>query len=127
MDHLSCLIIPPSALVTLLVDFVSLLMISWDLTTLPLLAFHLQKSPTVRTVNLVTSFYWAAELPLPFFLGHYKRNGKMELRFHKIAVRYLKSWFFPQLLLVVADLASIFLDAESGEAVSLFRSSRIFR
>mmetsp|Transcript_73870 Transcript_73870/g.138028 ORF Transcript_73870/g.138028 Transcript_73870/m.138028 type:complete len:787 (-) Transcript_73870:275-2635(-) len=127
VDQLSCLIIPPSALITLLVDFVSLIMITWDLTTLPLIAFDLQKSSTVRALNLVTTIYWAAELPLPFFLGYYRRTGKMELRFRKIAHRYLKSWFFPQLFLVLADLASVFLDVDTGEAVSIFRSSRIFR
>mmetsp|Transcript_46265 Transcript_46265/g.107593 ORF Transcript_46265/g.107593 Transcript_46265/m.107593 type:complete len:797 (+) Transcript_46265:121-2511(+) len=127
IDWLSHLVIPPSAMITLLVDFFSLVMITWDLLTLPLLAFEVQKDSTVKVINMVTSLYWAVELPIPFFVGYYKSTGKMELRFFRIAQRYLKSWFFPQLFLVLIDFCSLFLQLESGEAVSVFRSSRVFR
>mmetsp|Transcript_5097 Transcript_5097/g.12215 ORF Transcript_5097/g.12215 Transcript_5097/m.12215 type:complete len:607 (-) Transcript_5097:75-1895(-) len=122
---MSRVVLSPSSHAALLVDFCSVLAILWDLISLPLVVFDFHDTPMASLVNMITSIFWACELPIPFFLGYYRADAKVELRSKHIAQRYLKSWFIPHLILVLTDLSLLTMDAGDSSAVNVLRIHRI--
>mmetsp|Transcript_41016 Transcript_41016/g.92025 ORF Transcript_41016/g.92025 Transcript_41016/m.92025 type:complete len:832 (+) Transcript_41016:42-2537(+) len=120
-------VLHPASAVRVLFDFLSLLAITWDLCTLPLVVFTFNDLPVARVMRVATALYWSVELPMPFFVGYYDKEGQVEMRMLLIGSRYVRTWFLPQLCVVVLDLTLLIIGAESTEVVSLARVSKMAR
>jgi len=112
----------PSSLQRLLWDFTSLLVIGYDILTLPLMVFKYDEMPAARWIRLLTTIFWTADIPLSFLVGYHK-DGLIDMRPRSIAQRYLRTWFFPELIIVTSDWL-IFLLVHFSGALTATRLSR---
>mmetsp|Transcript_33862 Transcript_33862/g.79165 ORF Transcript_33862/g.79165 Transcript_33862/m.79165 type:complete len:1027 (+) Transcript_33862:66-3146(+) len=58
-------------------------------------------------VLILTTTFWTLDLFLSFFTGSFNEEGLVEMRFKKVAKRYLRTWFPADFLCVAADLVNL--------------------
>merc|ERR1712154_712641 len=76
--------------------------------------------------------FWTLDVPASFFVAFYAEDGHLEDRPAAIALRYLKGWFVPDILLVCNDwLSTMFVMIEDGtkdsDKMSFFRMAKFAR
>lgn len=69
-------------------------------------------------------FYWVVDIVINFLTG-YHTNGQVEMRFEKITRRYLKSWFMPDVSIILVDISLLVL--EGGSTTLILRLGRFGR
>jgi len=87
-----------------------------------------------RYVLLGTAVFWFLDLCLRFLTGYYNSDGEVELQLSAVMTNYLRTWFAPDFLCVVADVvnyvsAVAFAKNNAGAAriVYLVKIQRILR
>lgn len=128
-------ILHPNGQVRVFFDCISLVVILYDLTVIPLvLAWDLGLGGFVRLSWLVTSVFWLLDLLLGFVTG-YSTEGGVELRPRRAAANYLRTAFGMDLLILLCDVVGLVLhelDNKGREAHQLrllrfIRMSRLLR
>lgn len=107
----------------------TVLVILWDATTIPLQLFDLGTFGEV--VDMVASFtlvFWIVDIVVNFFTGLDKR-GVLDMRTSTIARHYMSTWFFPDLSLVLLDvlLLTALDDTNMAKLSTMSKSSRLPR
>jgi len=117
--------VSPSSRARLAWDLLGALFLVWDLVIVPLQCFDLPYSTGIWAFNLVTTCFWTLDIITSFFVGyHFKGFVIMDPK--RVAMRYLKSWFFLDLVIVTMDWQYHFLQSE-GYASALGKVSRGLR
>jgi len=128
------LVTHPSSKLRVAFDFLGMFFLSYDLVMVPLSAFGeyiTSESFWVKDVGFVSSLYWAGDMFSTFFLGFHTK-GMVELNMLKIGMRYLKTWFVMDFLLVTLDFAFIIMGlGQNASALrigkTLSRGARVLR
>jgi len=106
----SCLqpfIMRPTDVSRLVFGFCCVVMLSYDIVMLPMMAFEMQDIDTSHEVSAFTASFWSADLLVNFFTG-YQKEGVIEMRPWFVAKNYLTKWFAPDFLIVAVDWAILF-------------------
>jgi len=110
-------------------DVVSLGVLTYDILTLPLIAFNYSDD----SLKMATTVFWSLDMPMCFLAG-YNDRGKVELRVSRTSGRYLRSWFIWDVLVILADWISFFAGFNSvvdaarlGKFLRIGRLLRILR
>lgn len=107
-------------------------MILWDLVVIPLTVFELGGfEGVVDAMGYMTFSYWFLDLAGSFLVGS-DMEGTLEMRPGPIAVGYLRTWFFPDLLIIILDVVlfivtSMASESDGAEAAETFRIARGLR
>lgn len=96
-------------------DLLSVLVLLYDLFTLPLTIFDYDDLDTVAYVRIATSVFWTVDIPCTFLVG-FERRGIIERRFVVVARRYMQTWFVPDIFIVGSDWLLLLLGAPAGAA-----------
>mmetsp|Transcript_16451 Transcript_16451/g.47656 ORF Transcript_16451/g.47656 Transcript_16451/m.47656 type:complete len:820 (+) Transcript_16451:79-2538(+) len=114
-------------------DLLCLSLLIFDIVWSPLQVFDLPKTRATNTWSMVVLVLWTADIPLSFISGYYLPDGNAEMRFRNIIIRYVRSWFPLDLVIVGADWLSTAVDWAAGEGgsdgsgISLARMGKIMR
>jgi len=73
-----------------------------------------------------TQIFWNVDIVATFFVGYYN-HGKLVMDPHKIAKRYLSSWFVFDLMVVTLDWVLFIIGQGSESTAGIFRLGRSFR
>mmetsp|Transcript_116719 Transcript_116719/g.337130 ORF Transcript_116719/g.337130 Transcript_116719/m.337130 type:complete len:688 (+) Transcript_116719:282-2345(+) len=126
-------VIHPSSNKRLLWDLVSMVMVAYDVVSIPVDVSGLFQGPSDGLANFleymdwVTAVFWSFDLPISFITG-FHNAGLIEMRLQKIAKHYIQSWLAFDLVIVLVDW--IFLIVGANAILRLGktqRASRIFR
>ncbi|CAK9018115.1 Potassium voltage-gated channel subfamily H member 5 (Ether-a-go-go potassium channel 2) (rEAG2) (Voltage-gated potassium channel subunit Kv10.2) [Durusdinium trenchii] len=118
-------VLGPHSSFQLLWAVLSIILITWDLVTIPMEVFDdLTFHNVVQVVGYVSLAFWVIDMPLHLIFG-VQKSGLVELRPRVLAKIYLKSWFPVDLALVALDVAFIFLEVIGISGA--FRSVRVLR
>lgn len=139
--NLRKMIISPNSWQKSFWGMLSILAISYDIVMIPLMVFDLPSNAFFVAMSWTTACFWTFDFVLTFFTGFYI-NGRLDMRFSSIADRYLKSWLFPDVFLVILDWlflvmnldgtrdlegAGILRIGKSGRALRALRAIRLLR
>eukprot|EP00928_Gymnodinium_smaydae_P030120 TRINITY_DN22473_c0_g4_i1.p1 TRINITY_DN22473_c0_g4~~TRINITY_DN22473_c0_g4_i1.p1 ORF type:complete len:1074 (+),score=232.13 TRINITY_DN22473_c0_g4_i1:111-3332(+) len=105
-------------------DVATLLFIFYDLITLPLQAFDLEKSSFANALDLGIAIFWTLDIAASFSVGYY-RNGIVVMQPRSIARNYARGWLGIDSLLVI--FAWMQISAESGVENSSTNYARTLR
>lgn len=106
---LRCVVQDPGSLRRAAFDVCSWLVLLWDLTVAPyVLAWDLTLDTFLLAAGWATCFFWTAEMGMSFLTGFYQ-SGKVELKPIKVARHYLRTWFLPDLVVLLCDYVSMLL------------------
>eukprot|EP00448_Togula_jolla_P026156 CAMPEP_0170653284 /NCGR_PEP_ID=MMETSP0224-20130122/47328_1 /TAXON_ID=285029 /ORGANISM="Togula jolla, Strain CCCM 725" /LENGTH=722 /DNA_ID=CAMNT_0010985151 /DNA_START=12 /DNA_END=2183 /DNA_ORIENTATION=- len=87
-DSLSRIIMRPGSRTRLTWDVLSTLMVTYDLFTIPLLAFGYDDMEAIATIDLIITIFWTMDLVAAFLTGYHSGSG-IEMRIHMTARKYL--------------------------------------
>ncbi|CAK9018427.1 Protein-ribulosamine 3-kinase [Durusdinium trenchii] len=119
----------PQSSFQLLWAVLSIILITWDLVTIPLEVFDNSSFHEIlKSVGYGSLAYWVVDMPLHLLFG-VQKGGIVELRPRVLARLYLKTWFPVDLALVALDVLLIVFEIMVGEGSfsGAFRSVRVLR
>lgn len=92
-------------------DVCSLLVLFWDLTIIPfVIAWDVPLKGFLYLAAWATLGFWTMDLCMSFLTG-YQQSGEVVMDSKAIARRYLRTWFIPDISLVVMDFVGLLLTA----------------
>jgi len=104
-------IIHPNSPGRLLWGAIGMLCLVYDMLMIPLFVFLIPKTQGFWEVLEVGSLaYWMFDCVLQFFIG-YHSLGTIDMRPHRVARKYLVTWFSPDISILIVDLA-LFISEE---------------
>ncbi|CAK8989734.1 unnamed protein product [Durusdinium trenchii] len=111
-----------------------MMLIFWDLITIPLVLANAAESTQefLVTVSHFTVFFWIVDLVYNFFTG-YDTGAGIEMRPGRIARNYVSTWLIPDTALVLLEVVIKLLelvaatDSEDLSSVRVLRAVRILR
>ncbi|CAE7939852.1 AKT1 [Symbiodinium sp. KB8] len=134
LQCLSRFVTPPMSRRRMVWDTLALIILAIEVIAFPLSAFEaievlMTSEPTFIVMDWISACFWLTDMPLQLFAGYNTIEGKIEKRFSYTALRYLKSWFCLDLLIVSLDWASLVghYDAEFLEALRVGKTVRGIR
>lgn len=119
-----CAAIHPHSVPRLIWDLAGMLLLCYDFVWLPLQAFEMPDFTITLVFNWITRVYWTLDIVASFMTGHYQ-HGKLEMRFHKIAVYYARRWLLLDCLIVASEWALVL--AENGSSNYSYRTQGLLR
>jgi len=120
------LMIEPNCTRKLLWDLIGLLWMLWDFITIPLAAFGVQDQLFMRIAGILLTIFWSCDILFTFLTGYYDK-GKVEMRPRMVAVRYLKTWFFIDAIIVSIDYIVLLFQSSGPDAAGFARIGRSWR
>jgi hypothetical protein len=113
----------PNAKFRLFWDLSGFLLIIYDVIVIPLFFFDLpEEGGFSMWVNVFTSIWWTVDIGICFITG-YHVDGFLEMRPSRIARRYVRSWFGPDITIVLMDWAFVFIGLGDGAGILRIRRS----
>lgn len=130
------LILRPNSVRRLLWDFISSILVCYDLISIPLMAISLKRDELMGggvgqftdIMDWVTTIFWTMDIPWSFMTG-FHAEGVVEMRCWEIAKHYCRTWFVFDLLIIIIDWGIVYL-ARQGRSVNvagLFRVGKAAR
>lgn len=93
----------PNSTVRLVWDFVGLFLISWDVLYIPFeLAFDPEENPFIVVVGWIILLYWTCDVVMSNSVGFYE-EGELVMNQRRIILRYLRTWFLIDLIVLGPD------------------------
>lgn len=85
-------------------------------------------SGIVLAISWLTSVFWLVDMAMAFNTGFY-RNGELRYRRGEIASHYLRGWFLPDMLMLIADWVSIAFTTTGTRSslLSIVRACRVMK
>ena len=115
-------------------DVLSLAMITYDIIFVPLeVCFTLEETTFLAFLDWFTRLFWTFDMGMSCITGFVFSDGVIEYKAHIILRRYAKTWFLPDLGMVLSDWIG-YLVAGSGlglgqlaRAIRMARAVRLLR
>lgn len=106
-------------------DFWGMALCIHDVTMLPMTAFELGESYRVfrETYELFSACFWTIDIPLNFSTGFISPEGLLEMRKKVVAKHYIRTWFFPDLLITVLDWYALIAEFNNSGALRLGKAA----
>eukprot|EP00434_Breviolum_minutum_P033294 symbB.v1.2.029458.t1/scaffold3225.1/size60752/1 len=130
-EQLSKWVATPMSKKRLVWDSFALIILSMEVVLLPLSVFEqieslMTSSEFFILMDWISAVYWLVDMPLQLFVGFNTHEGKVEKRFSRTAMRYFKSWFLLDIVIVGLDWVSLvgFYDGEFLEALRVGKTLR---
>jgi len=110
-------------------DMLASVVLVYEMFMLPLLLLHPPKDGVFFGMATVAMFYWTLDIPATFLVGYFNADGEIEMRLGKVVKRYLKAWFWLDIVVVITDWLTtgtqLLGGAEQPGAVSTVGLARI--
>lgn len=123
----------PNAPARLTWDVASMVLISYDVWWIPLQCFDPAESFFTTMMGWISLIFWTLDMAATLMVGYFD-NGELVLSPKRIAYRYLRTWFLPDLIVVLPDWFTRVVNTEGGDGLATaarmikgFRAIRILR
>lgn len=125
--------VSPNAPVRLSWDVASMVLISYDVWWIPLQCFNPDEDFFTTMMGWISLVFWTLDMAATLMVGYFD-NGELILDPKKIGCRYLRTWFLPDLIVVLPDWFTRVVDTEGEDGLATaarmikgFRAIRILR
>jgi len=100
----------------------------YDVVSLPMIvAFALEDMAELKSLNFAACAFWTYDIATNFRLG-YNDQDRVEMRFHKIASRYMKTWFVFDIVVISFDWFTYVIEDMRGLGITrAMKTPRIVR
>mmetsp|Transcript_21217 Transcript_21217/g.39900 ORF Transcript_21217/g.39900 Transcript_21217/m.39900 type:complete len:727 (+) Transcript_21217:104-2284(+) len=123
----------PNAPARLSWDVASMILISYDVWWIPLQCFDPEEDIFTMMMGWISLIFWTLDMVATLLVGYFD-GGELVLSPKRIACRYLRTWFLPDLIVVLPDWFTRVVDPEGGDGLATvarmikgFRAIRILR
>lgn len=84
-------------------DITGVAFLMTDVVMIPMMVFNIPDVLWLRILDYSTLTYWTLDIVASFCVGYYDARGHLIMDPRKVAVRYFRSWFFPDVLILLAS------------------------
>lgn len=127
------LVLAPSSPLSLIWSSLELFFLLYDLLTIPMILSNLKPPENVVTTaeKYASMAFWNLDLLATFFRGYVTKDGLVEMRLKRVALKYVKGRFLYDLLLVLIEWANFLVNtfefANTGRMIRFVRISRLLK
>jgi len=107
-------------------DVIGVFLLVYDVAWIPLQVFSPSVTPFTQTMEGASLTYWTMDIACSFIVGYYDRSGNVVMEPLRVAIRYVQTWFFIDLIIVTFDWFSTVLRSHL-ESFGLARVGKIAR
>eukprot|EP00448_Togula_jolla_P022753 CAMPEP_0170578070 /NCGR_PEP_ID=MMETSP0224-20130122/5264_1 /TAXON_ID=285029 /ORGANISM="Togula jolla, Strain CCCM 725" /LENGTH=834 /DNA_ID=CAMNT_0010901023 /DNA_START=11 /DNA_END=2515 /DNA_ORIENTATION=+ len=101
---LDSLVVKPGSALHSLKAIAEFIVLIFDIFYFPLgIGFDIFSELSDRVVSWTMCVFWTVDVMGSFFMGRYKSDGRIELRFRKVAKEYAATWLFFDLAILIVD------------------------
>ncbi|CAK0862028.1 unnamed protein product, partial [Prorocentrum cordatum] len=106
-------------------DFMGMAVCLHDVAMLPALVFELSDGYLAFRLyyEWISCVFWTADIMLNFRTGFISSDGLLEIRSHKVARHYVRSWFVLDLIITIFDWFSLIISIGGSTVLRLVRVS----
>jgi len=108
-------------------DLLSLLLVLYDIVTIPLELFDPPATDFSKFMAWSTRLFWTSDMPLSFISGFVRNDGTIEMRPLEIVKRYLATWFLLDCTVVGVDWVEVVAAGGATGYAKVGKASRTFR
>eukprot|EP00927_Polykrikos_kofoidii_P054479 TRINITY_DN48891_c0_g1_i1.p1 TRINITY_DN48891_c0_g1~~TRINITY_DN48891_c0_g1_i1.p1 ORF type:complete len:872 (+),score=112.23 TRINITY_DN48891_c0_g1_i1:173-2788(+) len=109
-------------------DVGSLMMVIYDFLTIPLFFFDIPENFFLIIMDWMSRLFWSFDVVWSCVTGISLGDGSVNMELRNIIVRYLKTWFLLDLLIVSSDwMEFVLTNVSMSKAGLLVKSSRAMR
>lgn len=101
------IVLHPSHRCHIVWQLVALVLVAYDLVTVPMQVFSPPDSRFGTAMRWTTLIFWTANIFLSFFTGYLTEDGTVEMSLVKIQLRYLFTWFPIDFIVVAVDWVEV--------------------
>eukprot|EP00929_Paragymnodinium_shiwhaense_P021862 TRINITY_DN14137_c0_g1_i1.p1 TRINITY_DN14137_c0_g1~~TRINITY_DN14137_c0_g1_i1.p1 ORF type:complete len:835 (+),score=113.57 TRINITY_DN14137_c0_g1_i1:50-2554(+) len=113
----------PQSQPRLLWELLAVVVLTYDFVVMPLAAFNLPDHAFLYTMDAVVVVYWTFDMVMSSITGFY-RSGKLQMAWRRIWLRYMKTWLFFDIVVLLPEWLSLFSKLEDGENSGIARAMR---
>eukprot|EP00928_Gymnodinium_smaydae_P090651 TRINITY_DN7441_c0_g1_i1.p1 TRINITY_DN7441_c0_g1~~TRINITY_DN7441_c0_g1_i1.p1 ORF type:complete len:936 (-),score=162.76 TRINITY_DN7441_c0_g1_i1:184-2991(-) len=124
----------PTSIIRVFVDLISIVVLMYELSITPyVVAWEPPFTGMIEVSTYITLTFWITDMVLNFRSGYFTHgNGSIEMRPSFVAKRYFKTFFFPDLFLILIDVLTVVLNAmsdamSSGSSTDAVRMTRFVK
>eukprot|EP00930_Biecheleria_cincta_P104971 TRINITY_DN9746_c0_g1_i1.p1 TRINITY_DN9746_c0_g1~~TRINITY_DN9746_c0_g1_i1.p1 ORF type:complete len:785 (-),score=138.69 TRINITY_DN9746_c0_g1_i1:70-2424(-) len=127
--HRSRCMLEPSSLVRLMWDIAGMVLIFYDMVTIPLMCFSPEDNTFTDFMGWLAMLFWTCDMAFSVNTGLRLADGSVVMDRSHIILHYLKTWFVVDLMVVVPDwtITILELSGGNGEGQGVARMSRMLR
>lgn len=105
----------PHCIVRVSHDIISIIVLAIDMISAPIvLAWDIELDGVLYTLNIISFSFWCFDIFMSFVTGYYVQ-GELVYQPNLIAQRYFKTWFAPDVGIILADM--VLLAGSSAESM----------
>eukprot|EP00421_Protoceratium_reticulatum_P005364 CAMPEP_0168370428 /NCGR_PEP_ID=MMETSP0228-20121227/7260_1 /TAXON_ID=133427 /ORGANISM="Protoceratium reticulatum, Strain CCCM 535 (=CCMP 1889)" /LENGTH=904 /DNA_ID=CAMNT_0008383303 /DNA_START=54 /DNA_END=2768 /DNA_ORIENTATION=+ len=127
---LSFFYVDPTSWKRVVVDLIGLLLVIYDCIMVPLkLSWGLQPDGVLLVLTWVSLIFWTLDMMLGFVTGCFV-GGKLITDVKRISRHYLQTYFLPDIIAIIADVAELLPEdvlTEGGERLMIFYFVRVIK
>lgn len=129
------IVIDPSSSAALAWNMCEIVLLSYDLITIPLLVYSLSENWWTIFTRYFSLFFWTSDVPLSCIRGYVTKGGEVQMNFARVTTHYVKTHFWHDLVLLsiewinfaLADVTTQSGLASSGRLLRFLRFSRLLK
>eukprot|EP00928_Gymnodinium_smaydae_P013382 TRINITY_DN14884_c0_g2_i1.p1 TRINITY_DN14884_c0_g2~~TRINITY_DN14884_c0_g2_i1.p1 ORF type:complete len:710 (+),score=113.27 TRINITY_DN14884_c0_g2_i1:43-2130(+) len=123
-----CYILSPASRWFLCWQLLFTLVLAYELLSFPMGAFDIPPTAFSEAIVIFNVLFWSCDMVLTFFVGYYTRDGELIMTPGGIAIRYMKTWLLPDLVVILTDWVGVLGVGGSGtRSIKLIRFMRVGR
>jgi hypothetical protein len=103
------------------------IVLCFELIVLPMGVFELPPNPTMVGLAWFCVCFWTCDLMLGFSTGFYDKEGRLVMSFLPIAKHYLRTWFVPDVVVVLIDWLVLGAGDNTGSTLRAGKALRYLR
>lgn len=109
-------------------DVMSCTLVFYDMVMIPLEFLDPDEMPFDVGMGWVARIFWTLDFPASLCTGYVRADGIVERRCHKVAKRFLKTWFLFDIIMICVEWLELIWSGSNGMGFLKYgRSSRAFR
>uniref|UniRef100_A0A7S2VR36 Ion transport domain-containing protein n=1 Tax=Zooxanthella nutricula TaxID=1333877 RepID=A0A7S2VR36_9DINO len=111
----SVYILDPNSVFNAVFGVASLLILLYDLTTIPyLLAWDIPLEGALMVLAFHSASFWTVDMLINFFTGYYE-GAELVMSLRQTAFRYCKTWLLPDAIVLLCDWTSLIVTVATDE------------
>lgn len=120
-------VIHPHSKKRLIWDVSGLVLVVYDMITIPMALFPLFQSIFLTIMDWVTRLFWTADMGMSCCTGIIMADGSVTFQFRFVLKRYLKTWFAMDVFIVGMDWLEVIIQQAGSSLGLISRLTRVFR
>jgi len=99
----------------------------YEVLVWPLTAYPIPNEGFLTLMSWIGIIFWTSDLFISMLMGYQTKSGEFVLSARLVIKHYAKTWFIPDLVVIILDWVTIIVDDPSGTSFSFIKAGKMIR